>query len=1118
MDKPTHSSFVLAKSHTSNRPRALVAAGIIDAAKRRAIVATEWRDRYGRWVDMGRSVRFKFRLKDGTLVDSHGRFLGADRKRPGYARIYVKGDKYLPDGVYSVSSKNGAEELANLDPKYLAARGIRPGYHQNGSPITSRSYEDVPNIGDMTYTKPTKQDLQDIQDSVPLLDRPLQEGAKKAADLEKGDVIEHGKTARRGTITHVSNGAKGRKNLTIAWKDGSKDKTTIDPKQDVKVLKELPLDEPKPVEKPVSEGPKFVQIPVPKPIPPVTTPILPKTQPDVIGKSKTFDANLQPVNPGDKVKIRVRPEDGDPKDDVDVEATYLGLTTSDWSALPPDKDGLPVYSAYRIRGSKVVPDGDYLVRREAVNTTKPSEWGKSNYVDKDVLMLQAYDDISKFPVPQGSEAASLLHYTSAAGYKDINNLLRAHPDKTLDEIMQLPQLDKNEQNYTKMIRDLDNLIDRSEVKQDTTVYRGIALEDQAELDKMQKLLVPGATWDEQSFASTSEDQNVARIFAGTRGIVFKIVVPKGAKALPVLPQQTILSTDEHEMILPRNGRLIIKSVNHKATLFTDHLEVEAEYEPPREEPKVKELTIAKSSLPYSTATATDTQGVRDMTTTAESDKLAEAGHEPTAQDIENVTKAADQNLLMSLGNRSLSNLSKLGQWAYKYTSESKVLNQKLRKHDKATEQSREVDALDTLIRETKPLPQGSVVYRTVKSGVWRNWKLKPGDVVSDDAYVSTSIGTKLADSCKSVNKSKGKTVHETMRIIMPQDTSGIFLGKISDFEDENEYLLPRGTKLRYLGLDSDGYRVMERVSAQPSSESADTEKTREVYFNKANNKPQTPGVATIRLTPGEPVGDSYEPPVSGWDHVEYGYEKQNSKEAKQDIKDFLTRAKASGDELQFYVQNQNEMIEIEAKDMYSPGGIYGQNGKTLQRGNTYIHYDSSIDSKETLDELIKTVDYLHKNAQLPVGTHIMITPQGAKVMGTKFPDDVSGATFTQKLGKFIAITRPDGVHNDTTPRSLEDYDVEESSTHFAPSAMEVSALAYTMFHEWGHAFERQLLSEKEEDDVHQIGEFEHVSDYGTESGAEFFAEVFADCLISKMTGSYMNFKHVYDEFIKPHMH
>ena len=75
------------------------------SAARRARVALQWRDRKGRWVEMGRGADFNFRLPDGILGTASGVYVGATPEGKGL--IQVSGDSNLPDGIYPIDAQIG---------------------------------------------------------------------------------------------------------------------------------------------------------------------------------------------------------------------------------------------------------------------------------------------------------------------------------------------------------------------------------------------------------------------------------------------------------------------------------------------------------------------------------------------------------------------------------------------------------------------------------------------------------------------------------------------------------------------------------------------------------------------------------------------------------------------------------------------------------------------------------------------------------------------------------------------------------------------------------------------------------------------------------------------------
>lgn len=110
----------------------------------------QWRDRYGRWVEMGRGIKFKVRRATGDIVSVLGQFIGAGSPGGTKGIVLVKDDPNgFPDGFYEVDSANGQEILTALDPEYLAKKGIQLGKDVNGDTIGERADADVPNEADL---------------------------------------------------------------------------------------------------------------------------------------------------------------------------------------------------------------------------------------------------------------------------------------------------------------------------------------------------------------------------------------------------------------------------------------------------------------------------------------------------------------------------------------------------------------------------------------------------------------------------------------------------------------------------------------------------------------------------------------------------------------------------------------------------------------------------------------------------------------------------------------------------------------------------------------------------------------------------------------------------------
>ena len=98
------------------------------SSARRARVALQWRDRKGRWVEMGRGANFNFRMPDGSVAKASGVYVGVRPKRPGEnytaGLIQVSGNKNLPGGIYAVRAGDVETYAARITPAQLEKAGV----------------------------------------------------------------------------------------------------------------------------------------------------------------------------------------------------------------------------------------------------------------------------------------------------------------------------------------------------------------------------------------------------------------------------------------------------------------------------------------------------------------------------------------------------------------------------------------------------------------------------------------------------------------------------------------------------------------------------------------------------------------------------------------------------------------------------------------------------------------------------------------------------------------------------------------------------------------------------------------------------------------------------------
>lgn len=131
---------------------ALVAAGGNSKAARSARAKLQLRDRYGRFIFMGRGLlKFKVRFSDGTVRSVLGSFVGA--RDPQTAQVYVSEDPSgLRTGFYDVKSSNVQEFVGQLSAKQLSDRGIKLGLDANGTLVKERLSEKIPDVDKIPFS------------------------------------------------------------------------------------------------------------------------------------------------------------------------------------------------------------------------------------------------------------------------------------------------------------------------------------------------------------------------------------------------------------------------------------------------------------------------------------------------------------------------------------------------------------------------------------------------------------------------------------------------------------------------------------------------------------------------------------------------------------------------------------------------------------------------------------------------------------------------------------------------------------------------------------------------------------------------------------------------------
>ena len=130
---------------------------------RRARVALQWRDRYGRWVEMGGGLNFRFKLPNGDVGSAAGNFVGVNADS-GYSLfegkeianagyIEVRGDNAIPDGIYSIESANATPVKARIPKETLKREKISREPSTRKPTAKEATSKDIPTLDDLLKTK-----------------------------------------------------------------------------------------------------------------------------------------------------------------------------------------------------------------------------------------------------------------------------------------------------------------------------------------------------------------------------------------------------------------------------------------------------------------------------------------------------------------------------------------------------------------------------------------------------------------------------------------------------------------------------------------------------------------------------------------------------------------------------------------------------------------------------------------------------------------------------------------------------------------------------------------------------------------------------------------------------
>lgn len=696
----------------------------------------QWRDREGKFIKMGHSLKFTVKTNDGKYVTATGKFKGTTEDGQ-YARVLIKHHPTLPDGYYNVASKNGEQVLATIE---------LPGGDHHKAIVSPADMKAAQNINEMSYQP------------------------EKVATLPEGT-------------------------------------------------------------KPQAPSPAMIkpQKPQVAPTAPITDkPSATTAKPEIPFKTM-YDRDKKPMVKDDKVTFHVKDDNGQV---VKVEGTYTGTSVATFTG---EHGGSPIL---RVRDQWSLPDGDYPINMGVINLDPTHDRFDASKLDHSSALesLSRINDVFSLTPLTEEQSQALYDYTTGNGFEDIRSLLSKHPGITLDKLEKLINHDEELQKVIEDVKKIEDAIYASPLPEDKTLYRGIEILDDAHFNAAYKALKVGEPIHDASLQSTSASLDIAERFTGGQGIIFEITAPKGSPAFEVAPFHAELSQIEHEFMLPRNSQLTIDEIGKPEPITTSWgasgtvVRVKVSYQPPtsRSEPSKPSVQIEPPKYNVLNSSQVSAKGSNIIVPdSSEADALAQIGKDPTPEQIaalegktkplfttnpENYTPFNPDQGVSSSQAEMLNTLTPTGEAVYQYIDSSLKLNKALRLEDAAVETSDQVKHMDEAIRISSHLPPGATVYRMMKLERWMKLNLKSGQVVFDKGYMSTTMTKDYVDAELKKNEKANQVKQVPMRIVMPQNTAGLDVTSISWFNQENEYLLPRNTGLRFLGWDANGFAVFERVT------------------------------------------------------------------------------------------------------------------------------------------------------------------------------------------------------------------------------------------------------------------------------------------------------------------
>lgn len=174
------------------------------------------------------------------------------------------------------------------------------------------------------------------------------------------------------------------------------------------------------------------------------------------------------------------------------------------------------------------------------------------------------EKLQKLAQDKESELEKNFNYS-----KEENNSLREYKTSLFKGVNKFlrGQTDKPSKDTEKIIAGLDKVMEKSTLPSDTTVFRGVRGLD---LNNFK----PGSSFEEKAYSSTSLDPNTANNFMDHGDYMMKIDLPKGSKGalVPSTTDSAGNKSSEFEVLLPRNQKYKVKSIDPKTKMITVELD------------------------------------------------------------------------------------------------------------------------------------------------------------------------------------------------------------------------------------------------------------------------------------------------------------------------------------------------------------------------------------------------------------------------------------------------------------------------------------------------------------------------------------------------------------------